>query len=271
MARLAAPRDVNWLRAHVPWLQRSEHEIARDPARARSYAIKAKDRTAGPWEIGEPPQQGSRSDLKEVCDLIVDDGASLSSIAASHPRQYVLHTKGLLALRTQHLYLIQPPWRVVEVTVIWGPTGLGKTRWVRAQHNPNEMYILSPPYHANARPWFDGYDGEKVLLIDDMRDWLPLPLLLRLLDGYPISLEVKGAFVPALYTHVYITSNDQPKLWFPALTDNDIAPLMRRITREIYVWKKMFDDIIVPTQPPSDANTSRANCFIPLPRPQWYQ
>ncbi len=59
--------------------------------------------------------------------------------------------------------------------------------------------------------WFDGYEGQKDVIIDDMvPDCMAVGLFLRLFDRYPMSVPIKGAFVNWNPRRVFITSNFCP-------------------------------------------------------------
>jgi len=64
-------------------------------------------------------------------------------------------------------------------------------------------------------------------------DQLSITMLNQLLDPYPLSLEIKGAFTAARYTKVFILSNDSPAVWYRAgfgnVTQNQVAALLRRL------------------------------------------
>ena len=56
--------------------------------------------------------------------------------------------------------------------------------------------------------WFDGYAGEKILLIDDFEPkGIKRSYLLRMVDIYPFMGQVKGGHVVAEWDYVFITSN----------------------------------------------------------------
>ena len=106
-------------------------------------------------------------------------------------------------------------WRHLSVTILWGDTGCGKTRKVMEM---DSVFKIDPPYN-----WFDGYNGEQILLIDDYRrGCIPRGMLLNLLDGYRLRLETKGAHTWALWNQVYITTNFNPEDWDTAI--------LRRVT-----------------------------------------
>ncbi len=91
-------------------------------------------------------------------------------------------------------------WRAVHVTWVCGDPGVGKTRMVMEMDN---VYKWDSPYN-----WFDGYDGEDILLIDDYESGeIPGRVLKNILDGYQYKLNIKGSHCYALWTKVYITSN----------------------------------------------------------------
>jgi hypothetical protein len=64
--------------------------------------------------------------------------------------------------------------------------------------------------------------------------------LLRILDHYPLRIPVKGSFVCARWTHVFITSNSPAHVWYSAdkLPNNDLEPLRRRVTQSEHLDKK---------------------------------
>lgn len=100
------------------------------------------------------------------------------------------------------------PRRTVEVITIIGATGIGKS-YAAYKYGGDEIIT----YQRNG--WFGGADTQgDVLLFDEFTGNLPLSELLKLLDGYPNQLPVKGSFYPAHYTKVFITSNVMPEHWW---------------------------------------------------------
>lgn len=119
----------------------------------------------------------------------------------NNPEFYCRYHKGLEKLQPKG-----DKWRNVEVTHISGETGTGKTRQVMEM---DDVYKIDPPYR-----WFDGYEGESILLIDDYKKGvIERGLFLNLLDGYRLRLETKGSHTWALWKKVYITSNYTMDSW----------------------------------------------------------
>ncbi len=93
-----------------------------------------------------------------------------------------------------------------------GETGLGKTKWVYE----NEPEFWKMPIQNNTT-WFDNYQGDSCVLLDDFSggfNKVGLTTLLRLLDGYTDIVPVKTNFTPWLPDKIYITTNIWPDKWY---------------------------------------------------------
>lgn len=72
------------------------------------------------------------------------------------------------------------------------------------------------PLLQNGNVWFDGYDGEEDIVINEFKGWLPVSLMCRLVDAAPLSLPTKGGHVKCLVKRVWIDSNFDPfSEWWP--------------------------------------------------------
>lgn len=164
------------------------------------YCSKSDTKVLGPWMKGTLPAQGSRTDLSAPAAAI-KAGASRRQIAEDYPEVVLKYPRGLEALR--HSLDSCPKWRDLTVTWIWGKTGTGKTRMAMdSVDEVSKIHIV----HSDGQ-WWDGYDGQDVILFDDFYGQIKIATMLRYLDGHPLQLPVKGGFVYAKYTKVYITSN----------------------------------------------------------------
>lgn len=182
-------------RAHVEPRRGSQQQ-------AIDYATKSSTRIGGPWRIGEPAvlQPGRRTDYLEVAQEVVG-GASLASVASSAPGVFVRYSRGLERLA---FYSYKPAWRSVKCFFLCGPPGTGKTSFVYDTFGYENVYVMA----GGKLEWFDGYQGQDVLLIDEYSGGIESQALLRLLDGHPYQMPVKGDFVWARYTRVFITANE---------------------------------------------------------------
>lgn len=112
-------------------------------------------------------------------------------------------------------------FRRLDVTVRYGKTGVGKTRWVHSTY-PN-VYTCQPDLF-----WWPGYDGQEIILIDEFYGQCKPDWLLRVLDGYPLQVQYKGGFTWALWTKVIITSNVHPTDWYGDTVPDDVKDAIKR-------------------------------------------
>lgn len=112
-----------------------------------------------------------------------------------------------------------------ELTWIWGPSGVGKTRMV-FEKEP-DLWISG----KNLR-WWEDYENQEAVLFDDFRgDFCTFHELLRILDRYPYTVEVKGGSRKLNSKRMYITSCYPPERIYE--TREDIYQLQRRIDNVI--------------------------------------
>ncbi len=127
------------------------------------------------------------------------------------------------------------PERTKELTVRlnFGATGLGKTRYAY----DNFPLLYSIPLTSSSL-WFDGYDLQDTVLLDDFAgaaSKVSLNYTLQLLDRYPVQVPIKGEYTLWMPTLIIITTNIHPKKWYDWRTRRQqYAALMRRITEICY-------------------------------------
>jgi len=198
---------------------------------ATDYCKKEEGRLDGPWEFGQLPDkqpgQGKRNDLHALRDA-VNDKRKFVDIADDDELLPVLakHHKFEAKLRAAYERRDSLSFRTVNVEVLWGTTGTGKTR----KAMDAGAFKWSPSATAE---WWDGYEQEPVLLIDEFYGQLKPARLLELLDGYTCRLPIKGGHTYAAWTKVYITSNTDPAGWYQDMKPEVRAALQRRITSSV--------------------------------------
>lgn len=108
--------------------------------------------------------------------------------------------------------------------VFWGTTGTGKSRraWEEAGL---EAYSKDP----RTKFWC-GYQGESNVVLDEFRGGIDVSHLLRWLDRYPVRVEIKGSSRPLIAEKIWITSNLNPKDWYPDIDYQTQDALLRRLT-----------------------------------------
>jgi hypothetical protein len=198
------------------------------PKKAIEYCMK--DGKVTEW--GEKPKQGKRSDIEHAAEMI-RSGARMIEVADEHPGTFVRYSRGLEKLKALHDKESAEDWRDVEVTLLTGPTGCGKTR--KAMEAKCEDGRSPYKIQGSDLKWWDGYEGESVIVIDEYANNLKIDALLGLLDGYKKRLEIKGGTTWARWTKVFITTNlfvlhEQAK-------DAHREALERRISKTISYWE----------------------------------
>lgn len=113
-----------------------------------------------------------------------------------------------------------------NVIVIWGPTGMGKSRQAHAAG--------ATPVDIVGGRFMIGYDYQDCVLLDDF-DWKQVgrSYFLRLLDRYQVTIEVKGGSVLWVPSTIYITANYDPLTWYAEGNQVDLA-VQRRFTSVIH-------------------------------------
>jgi len=212
---------LTWLREHVNG--RAHYEMRRGSRdEARDYCMKDGDwLETGEWKEEE---RGRRSDIERMVEqasqgMTFYDACVDEPTSAQFPHAYSKLLEGRALQATE-------AWRDVEVEVQVGGTGVGKTRSVYDRFWPN---LFVQDCSAGGEVWWDGYSGQKTLLLDDFDGHgISFRYLLRLTDGYPVRIKVKGAHTYGAWTMVCVTSNLPVMSWYPR--ERDMSPLFRRIT-----------------------------------------
>lgn len=191
------------------------------PAENRIYCTKeAADKAV---ELGELPVQGNRTDLARLATEIIE-GKSLTDIAYDHPADYIRYHGGIKALHT--LTNSNPRDINVVPTVYWffGPTGAGKS-W-----KAYEMFGDSA-YRKEEGMWWDGYSGQRQVILDEYRtNWFPFGTLLKILDRYPLRVQIKGTSTELSASVFVITTWARPEVLWASQTSEKLDQLLRRIT-----------------------------------------
>lgn len=198
-------------------------------AAATFYVGKEKTRVRGPYQGGREPKQGERTDLEDIARAIVDGSETIDSIRVRHPGLYVRYFRGLRKLEEE----IHPKWREEGtkpyITYIWGDTGVGKTRSIKEAHGENCCYI------KDGTQWWDNYQNEEVIIVDDFDGRWPFRDLLRFLDFGKYQGQYKGGYHWINSKYIYFTTDTAPgyinEEWSTIMYDQFI----RRLDRVIHL------------------------------------
>lgn len=174
-------------------------------------------------ETGKPQEQGRRSDITRAIEILKKNQQMSMVLENVHNYQACKHAE--LYLKYKETKTIRPGLKVIN---IWGASGTGKTRHVYDKH--------PEVYRPVSYKWWDGYDGHKVVLLDDIRkDFCKFHQLLNLLDIYPVRVEHKGGSRQLQATTIYITSPRPYVEMWEGRTAESLDQLSRRITQTIHI------------------------------------
>lgn len=224
---LKKKQSIAWMKSQLTNTVHFE-KMKGSAAQAAQYCRKDGDF----WEFGTWP--GKRK-LSQFLRDGVKQGKSALELVDEEPSA-MMHLRAISDLQFLHQTKKAREWRQLSVTVLWGDTGVGKTRKAR-EDMPDAFFT-----HLSAPEWWDGYNGETELVIDDYDSGVPCVRLLNLLDGHPCRLPVKGGFRWALWTKVIVTSNYPPENWHAKAKPEHHAALMRRITRNVQLLEREHSD-----------------------------
>lgn len=200
---------------------------------AKEYCSKEDTRVQGPWIYGTDEHiaetAGQRTDLAAVKRKL-DEGCSFRVIAQEHFSDFIRYEKGFRSYK--RLCTPERDWEM-EVIVLVGDTGTGKTRFVK----DNYTDVYSVPQAKQSGCYWDGYDGQDNVLIDEMYgSRFTHGFLLQLLDRYDFCVPIHGGSVPFVSKRIFLTSNADPSEWYDGVYTKMgknffEGPLYRRMTQ----------------------------------------
>nr|WBG01412.1 replication-associated protein [Army ant associated cyclovirus 3]WBG01422.1 replication-associated protein [Army ant associated cyclovirus 3]WBG01432.1 replication-associated protein [Army ant associated cyclovirus 3] len=190
------------------------------------YCSKAGDT----FEEGTPDTQGRRSDLSALVSTIQSGESNERVLAELYPSQYIRYFRGIQKyLRTIHPIAVRN--FKTEVYYYWGPPGTGKSKRALAEA---EEFAKDSIYYKPRGLWWDGYQQQRCVIIDDFYGWIKYDELLKITDRYPYKVQVKGGFEEFKAEKIWITSNvDVDDLYHFIGYKTDA--IERRITNKEYI------------------------------------
>ena len=190
------------------------------------------------YEEGTPIAAAQKSSIADQYIQIINDiknGAKWDEIETKYPVILMNKINAIDKLLERHqTKQMEKTWDgdLKEKNIwIWGPSGVGKSKWAWTQGN------LINSYPKMQNKWWDGFDPtqHKYVLIED---WQPVPgnMLLSNIkqwgDRYPFTGEKKGRSLiinPGGYKLI-ITANQCIKDSFPNIDEVNLEAIQRRFT-----------------------------------------
>lgn len=177
---------------------------------------------------------------------IQENGLSARDVAEHYPGMFIKYSRGIerLSFHTRETLVFQNPREAVDVVLLYGPTGCGKTLTAFSAGTAFSTWAVP----LSGSEWFDGYIGQNVAILDDFAgraSKFELSKLLRLLDRYILQVPVKGGFTYFDPAVVYVTTNIHPCEWYDYSSRGEqFRALARRFSR-VVCFDRIADESIV--------------------------
>lgn len=186
---------------------------------ARNYCRKLETRISEPEVYGDwlagVTDKIDHFAMKEL----IKEGKSDKEIYEDHPHFYIRYHQVLPKVRMMYA---APRENKTHVTLIYGSPGCGKTHY--ANNLVPNAYWKQP--HTK---WWDGYSGNQDIVIDDFKGWLAYTHMLRIMDKYPLMVEVKGSNLNFNPPKLVITCSTLPWTWY----SNDVPFKWHEFARRV--------------------------------------
>jgi len=212
----------------------------KDTKGAVSYCGKSESRLDGPWERGTMPAQGKRSDLLE-CKEIIDGGGRMEDLFEQSFSNAVRYGRGLKS----YIDLVDkksPRTWLTQCYIYYGDAGMGKTEAAKEETLAwgGKTFWMTLEAGMGGKVWWDGYDGEPNIVIDEFEQQIRLSDFKRIIDSSPFKVPVKGGYVEFKAKRVWFLSNITTDCWYlkaaPAGT-----PQRRALQRRMHYVEKFYE------------------------------
>ena len=126
-----------------------------------------------------------------------------------------------------------------EVILLVGLTGLGKTKSVFAQYGQDVYELPMGTYE-----WFDGYQGQRVILADEFDGQMTLDVAKKFFDPHYVrKVAIKGGFTWLTQEITIATSNNHPATWYKGFSKSD-KPFTSDRSESERALRRRFDAIL---------------------------
>lgn len=209
------------------------------PQQCWDYCTKEETKVWGPWTKGERPSgAGKRNDIEDFvkdAKLLKTGEKKVKDLQEDHKRieaRCMRYFDRVVAREGQKRHTL------TKCILLHGPPATGKT--TRAAQMAALAFPGEEPYYLPIKEckeqtqWWDNYNGEKAVIIEDAEpEFMNRNYFLRLIDKVPMQVAQKGNFKNFTGEAVYITSNYSLEGLFPYHND----AIKRRVHE---VWETSY-------------------------------
>ena len=192
-------------------------------------------------EQGDRPAQGKKCNKEDVKEYAMAGKSIRHVLEDSQASMHCIRT-----LEKMYSYYEKERNWQTEIYWFWGPPEAGKSRKVREHatltYGPDSLYTAT-----GSGSWFDGYDANPVIIVDDFREgWMPWAIFLKFTDRYGFRCPIKGSFRQCLAKAIYFTSVLPPQEAFPLLSYSEpITQFLRRLTHVVHLTHVSGEELTI--------------------------
>lgn len=197
------------------------------PFQAWQYCLKDGD----VFEKGTPPvsqqQNGEREKERWAKMLALARNGDLVTLSDEEPKAYIQYKRTFEQISRDN-NISNDTLDILDNYWIFGPTGSGKSRGVRNLFE-DSLFV------KDLNKWWDGYNGEETVLLDDVNPESMKYLAKKLknwADHYPFPAEKKGGSMIIRPKRIIVTSNYETKDCF---NFQDLTAINRRFVTKHHV------------------------------------
>ena len=261
----------------LAWLKNNCDELANWRPResthpvCRAYHEKADTRIDGPWYVGEdkfvPKKKGERTDIIKLHQKLMEGTTAQALYEDPEFFGVWLHSHRAI----DRIISDRTPKRnwITFTQVYWGTSGCGKTRRAHYEASLKADGTVGEPYYVLRKPagnavYWDGYNGEKHIIIDEFYGWIPRQAMLTICDRYPTIVDVKNGARNFAPVKIWITSNSDPRLWWPKV---GLGAMSRRLKPPFGGYEHMTEPWAPPGEELAPMPAYDPNLDDPVPQP----
>jgi len=172
-------------------------DTCNDPATRKSYG-----------ELPPSPKDGLKGNMWDKIKLDLEN----TDMTFNEIVQNNIQLAGMHYNNIQRLYAAyrrdRTPKEFTAIAII-GPGGIGKSYYAEKAFGMENCYTKDP-----STKWWDGYDGEKVIIINEFYGQWLLSQFLEYCDIRPIAVETKGGTLKIRPRIICFTSHKHPDTWY---------------------------------------------------------
>nr|WAE42988.1 MAG: replication associated protein [Cressdnaviricota sp.] len=199
-------------------------EVTKSLPRMLQYCQKVESRICGPYSIGPVPTRSMTTMKSGPSDIVaaIRSSSDTSEVLINYPNLW----RSVRAIECVKQVFLSPRSHLTKGIVLSGESGRGKSKIAGLI----SAYVGSTAWLSSTLKWFDGYGGEDLVIFDEFRHIHDVSMLLRILDRYPMRVEIKGGFVQWKPHMCIFTTNLSREQLYGMLDSITCSALDRRLS-----------------------------------------